>query len=232
MARTKDMTTGTPWKLILSFFVPLFLGNCFQQVYNLVDTIIVGKGISDSALAAVGSTGSLHFFVFGFVIGLTNGVAIPMAQAFGSGNADRLKKVIAMGFVSCMSVGILFSVLSVVGSDFLLNLLQTPADIFALARRYMVIIFGGLFITVLYNFFSCLLRAIGDSKTPLYSIVLSSLVNVGLDILLVIVFHWGVAGAARATILSQGISAVLCLIYIIKKVPILRPLRNHWKLNK
>ena len=228
MARTKDMTVGTPWKLILSFFVPLFLGNCFQQVYNLVDTIIVGKGISDSALAAVGSTGSLHFFVFGFVIGLTNGVAIPMAQAFGSGDMARLKKVIAMGFVSCMSVGILFSLLSTVGSNFLLNLLQTPEDIFALARRYMIIIFGGLFITVLYNFCSCLLRAIGDSKTPLYAIVLSSMVNVVLDILFVIVFKFGVGGAAWATVLAQSISVLFCLFKLVR-LEIVRPRVQDWK---
>ena len=221
-AATKDMTKGTPWKLILFFFIPLFLGNCFQQVYNLVDTIIVGKGISDSALAAVGSTGSLHFFVFGFVIGLTNGVAIPIAQAFGAGDEDRLKKVVAMGFMTSVSVGLLFSVLSVVGSSFLLGLLKTPSDIFQQAKAYMIIIFGGLFITVLYNFFSCLLRAIGDSRTPLLAVIVSSLTNVVLDILFVIVLPFGVQGAAWATVIAQALSVVFCL-WKLRKVPVVRP---------
>ena len=224
------MTVGTPWKLIIAFAVPLLLGNCFQQVYNLVDTIVVGKGISDSALAAVGSTGSLHFFVFGFVTGLTNGASIPMAQAYGAKDERRLQKVIAMGLVTCLSIGILFSVLSVAGSTLLLNLLQTPEDIFTDARTYMNIIFGCLFVTVCYNFSSCLLRALGDSKTPLTAIVISSMINVVLDIVFVIWFHWGVAGAAWATVIAQVCSVIFC-IWKLVKIPIIRPKQEDWKLD-
>lgn len=224
----KDMTVGTPWKLILAFFIPMLLGNCFQQVYNLVDTIIVGKGISDNALAAVGSTGSLHFFIFGFVTGLTNGVAIPMAQAYGAKDTLRLKKIVAMAFMTCMAIGLIFSILSVAGSSALLRLLQTPQDIFTDARRYMNIIFGCLFVTVLYNFFSCLLRALGDSRTPLWSIVISSVVNVILDLVFVLYFHLGVQGAAWATVIAQILSVIFCVIRLAR-VSIVHPRRKDWK---
>lgn len=224
------MTVGTPWKLIVAFAVPLLLGNCFQQIYNLVDTIVVGKGIGDSALAAVGSTGSLHFFVFGFVMGLTNGASIPMAQAYGARDERRLQKVIAMGLITCLSIGILFSVLSVAGSRLLLNLLQTPEDIFHDARTYMNIIFGCLFITVCYNFCSCLLRALGDSKTPLTAIVISSMINVVLDVVFVIWFRWGVAGAAWATVIAQVFSVMFCISKLLK-IKVVRPQREDWKLD-
>lgn len=224
----RNMTIGSPWKLIIAFAVPLLLGNCFQQIYNLVDTIVVGKGIGDHALAAVGSTGSLHFFVFGFVIGLTNGASIPMAQAYGAGDERRLQKVVAMGLVTCLSIGILFSVLSVTGSGLLLKLLQTPKDIFHDAQVYMNIIFGCLFVTVSYNFCSGLLRALGDSKTPLKAIVISSMVNVGLDVIFVIWFHWGVAGAAWATVIAQICSVVFCIVRL-KNIKVVRPQLIDWK---
>ena len=224
----KDMTQGTPWKLILGFFFPLLLGNCFQQVYNLVDTIIVGKGIGDQALAAVGSTGSLHFFIFGFVTGLTNGASIPIAQAYGAKDPARLKKVVAQSALTCISIGFLFSILSVACTVPLLDLLKTPSDIFPDACLYMQIFCAGLFITTLYNYVSCVLRAIGDSRTPLWSIVISSLANVGLDILFVIVWHWGVAGAAIATVLAQLLSVVFCFMKLSKATAII-PGRSDWR---
>ena len=227
-SREMDMTVGTPWKLLLSFAIPLLLGNLFQQVYNLVDTIIVGKGISDSALAAVGSTGSLHFFVFGFVTGLTSGVSIPMAQAYGAKDERRLQKVVAVGLEVCIVIGILFSILSVLGASSLLTWMQTPADIFQDSLTYMSIIFGCLFVTVLYNFFSGLLRAIGDSKTPLTSIIISSIINVILDVLFVIYFRWGVAGAAWATVIAQICSALFCFIKLLR-VRIVIPQFSDWK---
>ncbi len=228
MAMEKDMTRGTPWKLILSFFFPLLLGNCFQQVYNLVDTIIVGKGISDSALAAVGSTGSLHFFIFGFLGGITNGVSIPIAQAYGAKDEPRLKRVVAQSAITCLSLGLLISVLSVIFTVPLLKLLRTPSDIFRDARIYMQIFCAGLFVSTLYNYCSFLLRAIGDSKTPLWSIVISSLVNVVLDLLFVITFHWGVAGAAIATVIAQALSALFCLIRL-RTAKIVHPARSDWR---
>ena len=227
-AAEKDMTQGTPWKLILGFFFPLLLGNCFQQIYNLVDTIIVGKGIGDQALAAVGSTGSLHFFIFGFVIGVTNGASIPIAQAYGAKDPARLKKVVAQSALTCLSIGLLFSILSVVFTVPLLKLLKTPSDIFPEARLYMQIFCAGLFVTTMYNFASCVLRAIGDSRTPLWSIVISSLTNVVLDILFVVVWHWGVAGAAIATVLAQILSVVFCLLRLHKTESVI-PGRVDWK---
>ena len=220
-ASEKDMTQGTPWKLILGFFFPLFLGNCFQQVYNLVDTIIVGKGIGDRALAAVGSTGSLHFFIFGFVIGLTNGASIPIAQAYGAKDPARLKKVVGQSALTCISIGLLFSVLSILLTVPLLKLLKTPEDIFPEARLYMQIFCAGLFVTTMYNYASCVLRAIGDSRTPLWSIVISSLTNVVLDILFVVVWHWGVAGAAIATVLAQILSVVFCMLRLRKATAVI-----------
>lgn len=214
----QDMTTGKPAKLIAAFFLPLLAGNLFQQLYNLVDTIIVGKGLGDAALAAVGSTGSLHFFIFGFITGLTNGTAIPMAQAFGANDLPRLRKTVTMALLSCGALSVLLTAGTVAGTRGMLTLLQTPGDLMPLAKAYLVVIFLGLPVTVAYNFCSGLLRALGDSRTPFAAVLIASVGNLLLDVLFVLLLPFGVAGAAWATVLAQLGSVGFC-VWRLRKLP-------------
>lgn len=213
---TKDMTEGTPWRLILAFFVPMLMGNCFQQLYSMVDSVIVGKGIGDRALAAVGATGSLNFLILGFIGGLTGGVAIPMAQAFGAKDYRRLRKIVAMSLVLCGSGSIVLTAVSIAGLKPLLVLMKTPADIIGNSFKYMSVILGGMIITVAYNYCAGLLRSLGDSKTPFTALIISSVSNVVLDITFIVFLKSGVAGAAIATVISQGISVVFCIFKLLK----------------
>lgn len=227
---TKDMTIGKPSTLIINFFIPLFLGNCFQQVYNLADTIIVGKGISDDALAAVGSTGSLCFLIFGFIIGLTSGISILISQAFGAKDEAALRKVITMSILVCSIASLLITVISLLGAKSLLILLQTPQNIMKDALDYMQIILAGLIATVAYNYCSGLLRALGDSKTPLIAMIVSSVINVVLDIVAVVYLHWGVEGAAYATVFAQICSVIFCYLRI-RKIEIVHIHKKDWNLD-
>lgn len=224
-----DMTTGSPVKLLLRFSIPMLIGNIFQQFYNMVDAIIVGRFVGVDALAAVGATGGMSFLVLGFVMGLATGFCVIVAQRFGAGDADGLRKSVAMSLL----LGILFSVcltaLSLVAARPMLRAMRTPENIFEGSASYITVIFLGLGASLFYNLFSGLLRAVGDSKTPLYFLGISSVLNVGLDLLFVVTFSMGVAGAAWATILAQSVSAVLCLLYMLKKFPALRTKRTDWK---
>lgn len=213
---TKDMTSGTPWKLILTFFVPMLLGNCFQQLYSMVDSIVVGKGIGDGALAAVGATGSLNFLILGFIGGLTGGVAIPMAHAFGAKDYRRLRKIISMSVVLCAVGSVFLTAVSLAGLRPLLVLLKTPADIIDDSFKYMSVILGGMIVTVAYNYCAGLLRSLGDSKTPFAALIISSAANVVLDIAFIVFLKSGVEGAAVATVISQGISVMFCIARIMK----------------
>lgn len=228
----KDMTSGNPTKLILSFAVPMLIGNLFQQFYSMVDAIIVGRFIDVSALAAVGATGAMTFFVIGFSIGLTTGFSIIVSQRFGSGDEDGLRVSVTMSILLSIAVTIVLTVISVLGARPLLEFMNTPADIIDDAYIYLVIVFAGNFSMVFYNLVSSILRALGDSKTPLYFLILSSLINVVLDLVFIIYFSSGVAGAAYATVASQAISFILCFIYMFAKFPILKLKRSDWKLNK
>lgn len=229
---TKDLTQGRPLDLILGFAVPVLLGMLFQQFYNLVDTMIVGKFLGPDALAAVGSTGSLNFMILGFCSGVCTGFAIPMSQAFGAKEEDALKKYIG----SCVWLCILFSVLMAVATGLLckpiLRLMKTPADILEDAYRYIVIIFWGIPATYLYNMLSGMIRAVGDSRTPVLFLAIASVLNIVLDVVLVTVIPMGVAGAAAATVIAQGISGICCLFYIKKRFPILKPKGEQWRLGR
>ena len=226
------MTEGNPMRIIFRFMVPLLLGNVFQQLYNMVDSIIVGNFVGAHALAGVGSTGTIMFFVNGISIGMATGFSVLTSQKFGAGNKEETQRSVANGILLSAIVSVIMITVSLLSMPTVLRLMNTPDSIYKEAYTYITIICGGLFATLYYNLFSSYMRAIGNSKIPLYFLIFSACLNVVLDLFFIIVFHWGVAGAARATIFSQGISAILCLIYIIKKVPILRPSRNHWKLNK
>jgi len=226
-----DMTKGSPLKLIVRFMVPLIIGNIFQQLYNMADTIIVGRYVGVGALAAVGSTGTIMFLIIGFMQGMTTGFTILTSQRFGSGDIAGLKKSVGNAAVLSIIVTVIGTVISVGCMDGLLKLMNTPVDIFQDAKDYITIICIGLGCNILYNLLASILRAVGNSKVPLYFLVVAAVLNVFLDLFLIIQFDMGVAGAAWATVISQGISGILCLIYIMKKVDLLHITREDWKLD-
>lgn len=224
---TKDMTVGNPMTLILNFSIPLLFGLLFQQFYSLVDTIIVGKCIDVNALAAVGSTGSVNFLIIGFCTGVCSGFAIPVAQRFGAGDYNGLRKMIYNSAWLSVIFSIVMTLVVSVYCKQIMTLMRTPDDIFDQAYRYIYIIFLGIPVTYLYNILSGIIRSLGDSRTPVIFLVLASLINIGLDLLFILGFGMNVEGAAYATVISQLISGVLCLFYMIKKFPILRPESKH-----
>ena len=228
---TKDMTSGSTMKLILGFAVPLLMGMLFQQVYSLVDTIIVGRFLGVSALAAVGATGSINFLIVGFCQGICNGFALPVAQRFGAKDYDGLRKYVGNSSVLAVLFGGAITLITVIACRPILQLMQTPSDIIDLSYNYIVVIFAGIPAIMLYNILSAYLRSLGDSVTPVIFLVISAGLNIGLDLLFIVTFKWGVFGAAFATVLSQAVSGILCLILIIKKFDILHLKRDDWKLD-
>ena len=218
----RDMTKGSPTRIILGFTLPLFLGNVFQQFYNMADTIIVGQFVGTGALAAVGSTGTIMFLITGFATGLGTGFTILTAQRFGAGDMKGMRRSVFTAAVLTVIVSVLVTAVSVIFMHPLLDLMQTPADIYDDAYAYIIVIMWGLAAQMLYNLLSALLRAIGNSKMPLYFLILAAVLNVILDLVFIINFKMGTAGAAYAAVISQGISGLLCLLYIVKAVPIFR----------
>lgn len=226
---TKSMTEGNPLKLILAFAVPMFLGMLFQQFYSMVDTIIVGKFLGVEPLAGVGSTGSLNFMVIGFCSGICSGFAVPVAQMFGAKQDSELRRFVANSAWLCIGFSIVLTALVVVLCRPILMLLNTPANIFEYAYVYIVIIFWGIPCTILYNMLAAILRSLGDSKSPVLFLALSSVINIVLDILFIVSFHMNVEGPALATVISQGISGVVCLFYMRRKYPVLHMSREEMK---
>lgn len=218
----KDMTNGSPSKHILGFAVPMLFGMLFQQFYNLVDTIIVGKTLGVEALAGVGATGSINFMIIGFCMGVCNGFVIPVAQCFGAKKPSDLRKYVFNGYICSVVFAIVLTLASVIFSRKILIVMNTPADIIDHAYNYIVVIFIGIPTVFLYNMVSGVIRSLGDSKTPVVFLVLSSIINVVLDFFLILVCKMGVAGAGWATVTSQLISGLTCLIYMYKKYDILK----------
>lgn len=231
MDKTVDMTRGNILRHILLFSIPMIIGNIFQQLYSMVDTIIVGRTIGMNALAAVGASGSLAFFVIGSAMGLSGGFAIMVSQRFGAGDMQGVRRSIAMGAMLCAVFSALLMAVSIPGTRSLLVLMNTPPEVIDDAQAYITVIFWGIPITVLYNYLSSVLRALGDSRTPLYFLLIASVLNVILDYVCILNFRMGVMGAGVATVFSQGVSAVLCLIYVKKGLPDLFPGRVDWKWN-
>lgn len=224
----KDMTQGNPTKLIIGFAFPMLLGYLFQQFYSMVDTIIVGKWLGVSSLAAVGSTGSINFMIIGFCMGVCSGFAIPVAQKFGSKDYHALRKFVANSvWVSVVFAAVMTVVVCLFCMD-ILRVMKTPSDIIQEAYDYIFVIFLGIPVTYLYNLLAGIIRALGDSKTPVYFLILSSVINIVLDIVSIGVLHMGVAGPAWATVISQGASGLLCLFYMIKKFEILHIQKDEW----
>ena len=226
---TNDMTVGNPTKLVIKFIIPLLIGNIFQQFYSMVDTIIVGKYVGTNALAGVGSTGAINFFILGFAMGLTSGFAVPIAQGFGANDYDKVRHFVAMSTYLTIIIGIIITILSTISLGPLLTITKTPSDIYEYAYDYMIIILAGILTNMAYNITASILRALGDSKTPLYFLIIASFLNIVLDFLFILTFNMGVAGAAWATIISQGISALLCVIYMNKKFEILKMKKEDFK---
>lgn len=224
----KDMTKGNPTRLILQFAIPLLIGQLFQQVYSLTDTRIVGSFLGENALAAVGATNSLNSLVIGFLMGMTNGFAIVTARFFGSGDKKSMKKAIAGTVVLSAGTIVVLTLLSVGFLKPLLRVLNTPENLLPLACSYFRVILLGMIVTVFYNACAATLRAVGDSITPLIFLLVATVGNVGLDLLLICVFHMGVASAACATVFSQFISVIMCLVFIKVKYPELVPSREDF----
>ncbi len=231
-SNSKDMTQGSPMKLIAAFFLPLMLGMLFQQFYSMMDTIIVGKFLGVNALAAVGSTGSINFMVIGFCMGICNGFAIPVAQRFGAKDYHYLRKYVANGVWLAVVFAAVMTIVVCILCRNILQWMNTPSDIIEGAFDYIFVIFLGIPVIYLYNLLSSIIRSLGDSKSPLMFLIISSLMNIGLDLALILIFDMGVAGAAWATVISQGISGVLCLIYMKKKYDVLKMSKEEWKTDK
>lgn len=206
------MTKGNPYKLILKFALPLMLGNIFQKMYTLVDTMVVGKGVGVNALAAVGASDWLNWMCFGMVADLAQGFSIMMAQEFGAGHKEKLRKTIGNSLSLSLVCAVVMLVIFQLAARPVLQLLQTPEEILPMALLYLRIFFAGIPIIMTYNVLAATLRAMGDGKTPLYAMIVSSLLNIGLDVLFVIVFPFGIAGAAVATLIAEGVSAVYCFV--------------------
>lgn len=231
MANTamKDMTTGSPIKLLLGFFFPMLFGMLFQQFYNMVDTMIVGKYLGVQALAAVGSTGSINFMIIGFCMGVCSGFAIPVAQKFGEKNYVQLRKFTANGaWLSILFAAVMTVIVCVLCREILICM-NTPEDILEGAYDYILVIFLGIPAVYLYNMTSGVIRSLGDSRTPLIFLIISSVLNIVLDLYMIVKLEMGVAGAAWATVIAQAVSGIACLIFMAKRYEVLHMTREEAK---
>ena len=230
-AHIKNMTTGKPVFLIVSFALPLMVGNVFQQLYSVVDSMVVGKSIGVNALAALGATTWPNWVILGILQGLTQGFSILISQAFGANDYQRLKTVVGNSIILstiCAAALLFFSQLFALP---VLHILKTPEEIIPYALLYLRITFLGIPVITAYNLLASILRALGDGQTPLHSMIVASIINVILDFLFVVVFHWGIAGAATATLIAQVCSCIYCFIYV-QKIEILFLNREHFQLQK
>lgn len=228
----KDLTKGYPAKVILLFAIPLALGNIFQMLYNMIDTKIVSTYVDTDALAAVGATAVVSNLLVGFLNGLTQGFSILVAKSFGAKDEKRMRQYVAGNILLTIMTAVLLTILGFLFIEPVLRLLRTPDDIFASALSYVRIIFIGILFTAVYNLCANVLRAVGDSKTPLYCLMISIGINTGLDLLFVAVFHWGIEGAAIATVIAQGICACLCAGFVLWKYRSVLPQTGEWKLSR
>lgn len=219
---TNDLTRGNPAKLIFRFMIPVLIGNLFQQLYNMVDMIIVGRTIGPDALAGVGATGAVSFLIIGFISGLTGGFSVVTSQCFGAKNERDIKRSVGTTIILSAVLTVFITIISVLVIKPLLIAMKTPADILDYSYDYIVMICWGLAATVFYNMLSNIVRALGDSVTPLIFLVVASVINVGLDFWFIMGLKMGVSGAALATVLSQLLSGVMCLVFMLIKFPILR----------
>lgn len=227
----KELTSGNPAKVIFAFSVPIIIGNLFQQLYSMIDTIIVGRTIGVDAIAALGSTSYISTLIIGFMSGLTNGFSIITARHYGAGDNVKMRRSVAGTIIIGLAVSAVLTVASIFFIKPFMHLLNTPADIFDEAYSYISVTLFFMVTAMLYNMSAGVLRAVGDSITPLVFLIISSAMNVGLDILFITKFGMGVAGAAYATIISQTLSFILCCVYIVIRFPYLIPKAEEFKIT-
>jgi len=230
MSRT--LTTGSPWRVILAFSVPLLIGNVVQQLYQVIDAIVVGRHLGVDALAAVGATGSLLFLLLGLAWGMTSGFAIPTAQAFGARDEDGVRRSVGAGTVLTIGTSVLLTVVGPLCAEPALALLQTPPELMEPATIFAQISFLGAGAMMAFNYLAAIIRAIGDSRTPLVFLTIACGLNVVLVIVMVGPLAWGVGGAALATVVSQAVSVILCLEYVRRRVPVLHLRRSDWRVRR
>ncbi|SPS07780.1 MATE family efflux transporter [Latilactobacillus sakei] len=227
-----DLTKGNPLKLIIMFTGPLLIGNIFQQLYSVIDTLIVGRTIGVNALAAVGSTGGLNMLIIGFCTGTTAGLSIMTAQRYGAQDYKGVKRSFATSIVISAVITLILTVISVIFARHILAIMKTPASIIVDAQKFITIIFAGIFASMAFNLLSNIIRALGDSRTPLFFLVIGVIVNILFDFIFILGLHMGVEGAGYATVSAQIIAAILCLVYIYRRIPILVLRRKDFKITK
>ncbi len=230
MTRLKDMTKGNPLHLLLTFAFPLMLGNLGQQLYMIVDAIVVGRGVGVKALAAVGATDWTYCLILWVIQALTQGFSTRISQHFGEGDFKELKKDITMSIILCLVIGSILTIISLLLVNPLLRILKTPEDIFGGASSYLFTMFLGTMVVTGYNMTASILRALGDGKTPLIAMIIAASTNIILDFLFIMGFHWGIVGAAAATLVAQLISFIYCL-WIIQKIDFIKMQPDDWKMN-
>lgn len=228
---TENMTQGNSLKLILTFALPLLLGNLLQQTYNMVDAAIVGRYLGTNDLASVGASSSVQFLVLGFCIGVCCGFAVPIAQRFGANDHQAMRSFIFHGAVLVAGIALVLTLACTILCGTILHWLSTPDNIYANAYAYLFVIFLGIPFNLLYNYQASILRAVGDSKTPFFFLAFSTVLNIALDLLCIIVFQWGCRGAAIATITAQALSGILCFFYIKYKFMMLHPKKEDCQLT-
>ena len=228
----KDLTKGYPAKVIMMFAIPLMFGSIFQQFYNMADSMIVSAYVGTDALAAIGATGVVSNTIIGFVNGLTQGFSILVATSFGARDMKRMRRFVAGTTILTFSIAIVLTIIGLIFIEPILELLNTPEKIMSVAVTYVRIIIAGTIFTALYNMCANVLRAVGDSKTPLYCLVVAVVVNIGLDLLFVREFNWGIEGAAYATVIAQALSGILCGGYLIIRFKEILPRKDEWSISE
>ena len=228
---TKNLTVGPPVRLIILFTLPLLVGNLFQQLYAVTDAMVVGRLVGVEALAAVGASGSLQFLLFGFAMGASAGLAIPVARAFGAGDLAAMRRAVSAGILISTCIAVAIVVVGTLGSRTLLVWMGTPAELMDAATTFLTVLFSGAVATVAFNFLSAVIRALGDSRTPLLFLVVACVLNAALVVLFIAVFKLGVGGAAAATLVAQAIAVGLCLLLIARRMPELRLRRGDWRIS-
>ncbi len=229
---TKDLTVGNPMSLIMGFALSLFWGMLFQQLYNIIDTAIVSWTLGKEAYSGMGSTGAVNFLIMGFCMGVCNGFAIPIAQRFGARDLKSMRKFYTHSIILCSGFAIVMTFFVSIFCRQILVAMKTPESILEYAYSYIIVIFLGIPVTYMYNLLSATIRALGDSKHPVQYLIIVSVVNIVLDLVFILVFHWGIFGAAFATVVSQLIAGTLCLLFILKKIEILKLTAQDWKLDR
>lgn len=227
----KNLTVGSPLRLIIVFTLPLLIGNLFQQLYALSDTIVVGRMLGVDALAAVGASGSLQFLLFGFAMGTSAGLAIPVSRAYGAGDLPAMRRAVATGVLISTLIAIAITLIGTLGAPTLLGWLGTPSELMPQSITFLTVLFSGSLATVAFNYLSSVIRALGDSRTPLYFLMIACTLNVALVIAFIGGLGTGVGGAAFATVLSQLVSVLLCLALIWRRMPDLHLRKADWRIQ-